>query len=98
MCNEVKKNFPMLSRATTYNTLNLFVRQGLLRQLDLTEGRVVFDPKIEPHHHIIDQETKLIHDVPWNALEVRNVENLEGYEIDEYQVVLQGRKKAGASA
>ena len=97
VCSQVKKTFPMLSRATTYNTLNLFVRQGLLRQLDLTEGRVVFDPKIEPHHHIIDEETRRIHDVPWDALEVRNIDDLDGYEIDEYQVVLRGRKKPAAS-
>ena len=43
----VKKRFPMVSRATVYNTLNLFVEKGLLRALVLAEGKVVFDPKIE---------------------------------------------------
>ena len=47
----VRKRFPHVSRATVYNTLNLFVEKGLLRQFVLTEGRVVFDPKIEDHHH-----------------------------------------------
>ena len=40
----VRKRFPHVSRATIYNTLNLFVEKGLLRQFVLTEGRVVFDP------------------------------------------------------
>ena len=31
----VRKNFPMVSRATVYNTLNLFVEKGLLRELHL---------------------------------------------------------------
>src|SRR5215208_3980376 len=63
----VKKGFPMLSRATVYNTLNLFVKQGLLRELVLSEGKVVFDPKLSPHHHFIDDETQNIVDIPWDA-------------------------------
>ncbi|HEX4446728.1 MAG TPA: transcriptional repressor, partial [Polyangiaceae bacterium] len=43
----VTEKFPFLSRATVYNTLNLFVKEGLLRQLVLAEGSVVFDPKLE---------------------------------------------------
>jgi Fe2+ or Zn2+ uptake regulation protein len=93
--NTVKQGFPMLSRATTYNTLNLFVRKGLLRQLDLAEGRVVFDPNTERHHHLIDEETRRIYDIPWDALEVRNVEGLGDFEVEEYQVVLRGKRKAG---
>ncbi|HZM48837.1 MAG TPA: transcriptional repressor, partial [Vicinamibacteria bacterium] len=38
---KVRKTFPMLSRATVYNTLNLFVEKHLLRELVLAEGRVV---------------------------------------------------------
>ena len=41
---EVTRALPMISRATVYNTLNLLVEKGLLRELVLTPGRVVFDP------------------------------------------------------
>ncbi len=92
--NKVKLGFPMLSRATTYNTLNLFVRKGLLRQLDLAEGSVAFDPKMERHHHLIDKETKRIFDIPWDALEVRNVDELLDFDVENYQVVLHGKKRA----
>jgi Fur family transcriptional regulator, iron response regulator len=89
---KVKKTFPMLSRATVYNTLNLFVAKGLLQQLVLAEGRVVFDPKVDDHHHFIDDATGDIHDVPWEALEVRRIAALKGFEVRGYQVVLRGRK------
>jgi Fe2+ or Zn2+ uptake regulation protein len=92
---EVRARVPMISRATVYNTLNLFVRKGLLRELQLAEGRVVFDPNMGPHHHFIDEATGRIHDVPWDALEVRRVEALRGLEVREYQVVLRGRKARG---
>lgn len=92
----VRADFPMISRATVYNTLNLFVRKGLLRQLTLAEGKVVFDPHLAPHHHFIDDATGSIHDVPWEAVEVRNVESLKGVDVREYQVVMRGRRAGRA--
>jgi Fur family iron response transcriptional regulator len=86
----VRARAPAISRATVYNTLNLFVRKGLLRQLVIAEGRVVFDPNIGPHHHFVDEATGEIHDVPWDALDVRRVEGLKGVKVREYQVVLRG--------
>ena len=92
----VQVSFPLLSRATVYNTLNLFVEKGLLRQLVIAEGRVVFDPNLEAHHHFIDDVTGRIEDVPWELVKVGDVARLKGYEVREYMVVMRGRK-LGAS-
>lgn len=89
----VRERFPMISRATVYNTLNLFVEKGLLRQLALSEGRVVFDPNLEPHHHFIDEASGAIHDVPWDSVDVKRVADLKGLDVREYQVVMRGRKR-----
>ncbi|HUF18674.1 MAG TPA: transcriptional repressor [Thermoanaerobaculia bacterium] len=89
----VSAGFPYISRATVYNTLNLFVEKGLLRELHLDPERVVFDPKLSTHHHFIDEETGSIHDIPWDRLKVCNLERLRGYEIHDYMVVMRGRKK-----
>ena len=93
----VRKTFPMLSRATVYNTLNLFVEKHLLRELVLAEGRVVFDPKTDAHHHFIDESTGRIHDIPWQAVKVSQIDRLKGYEVSEYQVVIRGRRRRGAA-
>jgi Fur family iron response transcriptional regulator len=90
----VQQTFPMISRATVYNTLNLFTEKGLLREHVLTEGRVVFDANTDAHHHFIDEETGAIHDIPWQALEVEHVDGLDAYDIREYQVVLRGRRRS----
>ena len=88
----VRTHFPHISRSTVYNTLHLFVEKGLLRQFVLTEGRVVFDPKTEDHHHFIDEDTGKIYDVPWDAVTVADVSNLADFEVRQYQVVMRGRK------
>jgi Fur family iron response transcriptional regulator len=89
----VKKHFPMVSRATVYNTLNLFVDKGLLRQFTLTDGGAVFDPNVADHHHFIDDETNAIYDVPWDALKVSHVGKLKGFDVREYALVLRGKKR-----
>ena len=93
----VRRRFPMISRATVYNTLNAFVAKGLLARHVLAEGRVVFDPKVERHHHFVDDATGRIHDVPWDAIDVRRVERLRGFDVREYQVVLRGRRTSRGS-
>jgi Fe2+ or Zn2+ uptake regulation protein len=88
----VRQRFPYVSRATVYNTLNLFVEKGLLRQFVLTEGRIVFDANTDDHHHFIDEDSGEIHDVPWDAVKVSDVSGLAGFEVREYQVVMRGRR------
>ncbi len=92
----VRERLPVVSRATVYNTLHVLVARGLLRELELSEGRVAYDPKVEPHHHFIDETSGAIRDVPWEALEVRGVEDLTGLQVREYQVVLRGRPGGSA--
>lgn len=89
----VRERFPWISRATVYNTLNLFVEKGLLQRLTIAEDSVIFDPKTETHHHFIDEETGTIHDVAWDRVQVCNVDSLREYNVHDYQVVMRGTLK-----
>jgi len=92
----VRAGFPMISRATVYNTLNLLVEKGLLRELHLAPDSIVFDPHVEAHHHFIDDASGRIYDVPWDKVKVCDVDHIEGFEIRDYQVVMRGRRKGRA--
>lgn len=84
---------PSLSRATVYNTLHLFTEKGLLQQLVIAEGRVVFDPKTTPHHHFVDDDSGAILDVDFDAVDV-SARHIPGLEVRELQVVLRGRARS----
>lgn len=90
---QARREYPKLSRATVYNTLNLLVTKGLLEARVITEGVVVFDPHVGRHHHFVDEATGRIHDVPWEAVRVSAGASLRGFEVREYQVVMRGRRK-----
>ena len=52
-----------VSKATVYNTLNLFAARGLIRQLAIDDTRSWFDSNVEPHYHFHDETTGVLTDV-----------------------------------
>ena len=53
-----------VSKATVYNTLNLFCERGLLRTVDVDPERQFYDSRIEPHHHFFNVDTGELTDIP----------------------------------
>jgi len=92
----VRKSFAMISRATVYNTLNLFVKKRLLRQFVFTGGTTVFDANVGNHHHFIDERSGRIYDLPWESLAVSKLDALKGFQVREYHVIMRGKLKGAA--
>jgi Fe2+ or Zn2+ uptake regulation protein len=87
------KVLPVLSRATVYNTLRLFVDHGLLRELVLRQGQRVYDPNLDEHHHFIDEETGRIYDLPLETVDVSATPEIPGFQVRRVTVTLHGRKR-----
>lgn len=47
----VEEALPNVSLPTVYAALELFEDLGLLRRLGVTQGAVLYDPRVEPHDH-----------------------------------------------
>jgi Fur family iron response transcriptional regulator len=65
----VNQRHPETSRATVYNTLNLFVEKKLIREVIVDPDRVFYDPNTAPHYHIYNVETGKLTDI--DAQDVR---------------------------
>lgn len=57
------------SKATVYNTLNLFVEKGLVREVIVDPSRVFYDPNTDPHYHMYDVQSGKLTDI--SAAEVK---------------------------
>jgi Fur family iron response transcriptional regulator len=64
------------SKATVYNTLNLFRDCGLIREVVVDPKRVFYDPNTEPHHHLYNVDTGEITDIPADDLAVSGLPEL----------------------
>ena len=51
------------SKATVYNTLNLFVDRQLVREVIVDPDRVFYDPNTAPHHHFYNVDTGELTDI-----------------------------------
>jgi len=90
---QVQPGCPTLSKATVYNTLNLLVERGLLKAHAFREDAVIFDGCTESHHHFIDEQTGKIYDIPLKSVHILGHQDLDGFEVLDYQVLLRGRLK-----
>jgi Fur family iron response transcriptional regulator len=64
----IRANGLRISKATVYNTLNLFREQGLLRTVDVDPARQFYDSSTGPHHHFYNVDTGELTDIPLESV------------------------------
>lgn len=84
-----------VSKATVYNTLNIFVAQGLLREVHVDPERTYYDSTTTPHHHFFNVDTGTLTDIPNNLIAVDRLPELPpGTIADGVDVVVRVRNAA----
>jgi Fur family transcriptional regulator, iron response regulator len=64
----IKANGLRISKATVYNTLNLFCERGLLRTVDVDPTRQFYDSSTAAHHHFYNVDTGELTDIPLESV------------------------------
>lgn len=58
------------SKATVYNTLNLFLEKRLIREVIVDPSKLFYDPNTEPHHHMYNIDTGELTDIDAGSIEI----------------------------
>jgi Fur family iron response transcriptional regulator len=66
----VNEHHSETSKATVYNTLNLFLEKRLVREVIVDPHKVFYDPNTEPHHHLYNVDTGELTDVDAGSIEI----------------------------
>lgn len=83
---------PSVSKATVYNTLRLFAKKGLLREVLVDPSKLFFDSNTEPHHHIYNVDTGELTDIEHADIRLTNLPSLPSEtEILDVDVVVRVR-------
>ncbi len=84
-----------VSKATVYNTLNLFAAHGLIRQLSVDGSRAWFDSNVNAHYHFHDLHSGALIDVPVPEVEFSRLPAPPpGTEFAGIDIVIRLRKKS----
>ena len=65
-----------VSKATVYNTLGLFARSGLVREIIVDPTRVFYDPNTTNHHHFYNVDTGELIDIDAADLQITGLPDL----------------------
>jgi len=77
-----------VSRATVYNTLAVFVERGLLNEVVIDQGKVIYDANTEPHYYMVDSETGAIQDVAVDEVTISNLpQMIDGKTVEDVHIV-----------
>ena len=81
-----------VSKATVYNTLNLFRERGLVNECLVDPERRFYDSTTEPHHHFYNMDTGELTDIPQQNIQISGLPDLpEDFHLDGIEVVIKGR-------
>ncbi len=83
-----------VSKATVYNTLGLFARKGLLREVVVEPGKLFYDSNTSHHHHLYDIDSGELSDLADGTLAIHGEPRLpEGLEAVGIDVVVRVRSR-----
>lgn len=85
-----------VSKATVYNTLNLFCRQGLIREIAVDPQRLMYDSTTRPHHHFFNSDTGELTDINASDLRLSKLPILpRATEAESVEILIRVRSKSG---
>jgi Fur family iron response transcriptional regulator len=83
------------SKATVYNTLNLFLQKKLIREVIVDPQKVFYDPNTDAHHHIYNVDTGELTDIDASRIDIAGLPELpHGMVADGIDIIVRVRSRA----
>ena len=82
------------SKATVYNTLNLFLEKKLIREVIVDPSKVFYDPNTDPHHHLYNVDTGELRDIDAADITISGMPPLpDGVTVEGVDVIVRVRSR-----
>lgn len=91
---QLRANGSSVSKATVYNTLNLFSERGLVNEVMVDPVRKFYDSTTRPHHHFYNVDSGELSDIPDEMVSFQDLPELpEGTEQKSIEVLIRVRDR-----
>lgn len=92
---ELRAKGSNVSKATVYNSLNLFGERGLVKECLVDPERRFYDSTTSPHHHFYNADTGELSDIPSDTIEVTGLPELPaGTHMEGAELIVRIRNSA----
>jgi Fur family iron response transcriptional regulator len=83
-----------VSKATVYNTLNLFSRHGIVREVAVDPSHLVYDSTTTVHHHFYNEDTGELTDIDAEEVKLHRLPRLpDGTRAESVELLIRVRRK-----
>ena len=84
-----------ISLPTVYRTLNLLDDAGIIKKINMNDGKARFESVREEHDHLIDADNGHIHEFYNQELKkmLESIAEKMGYEVIDHKIEIVGRKR-----
>ena len=83
------------SKATVYNTLNLFLEKKLIREVIVDPNKVFYDPNTTPHHHFYNIDSGELTDIDASRITIAGLPQLpESMATEGVDIIVRIRARA----
>ena len=77
------------SKATVYNTLGLFAKKGLVKEVNVDSSKVFYDSNVSKHFHFYNTDTGVLTDIPVSEINFDKLPELpEGTESSSLEIII----------
>jgi len=91
---QLNQRHPIVSKATVYNTLNLFVEKGLVKQVIVDPNKIFYDSNINKHYHFYNVDTGYLSDIEDEQVTLTHLPHLpEKTQAVEVDIVIRIRNR-----
>ena len=93
----VNTRHPETSKATVYNTLNLFLEKKLIREVIVDTNKVFYDPNTCNHHHLYNVDTGRLIDIDASNISISGLPSLpQGTMTEGVDIIVRIRSQAAS--
>ncbi len=82
-----------LDLATVYRSLNLFVKEGLVRELRLSKGESSYEINDDGHEHAVCSKCGKVRHISVDKDKLKEVLNLTDFEVEDIEINIKGTCK-----
>lgn len=87
---DINNKLPEIDLVTIYRNLDLFVKEKMIKKINLGTEEAQYEYQHEPHHHAVCTDCNKVHHFTASDEKIKKLLEIENFKVDEIEVTVRG--------